>query len=186
MLWAFWTQNSLFTFIATVGSFRLAFNQDLQHLLLRSVQVSGLLVFVLRGNVFDAQILEPLKKIMINWNPGSRHQVFLNEVNVLGGGGLKYWGGGVEIYCWPLMSHFHTGSWDDLRSPQESFVTAFLSSFTENLVSHFRVKVEAITEGIPQVLRPGPGEHTTIAMEREDMSFQGWKISLPWNPSALT
>ena len=55
------------------------------------------LVFVLRGNVFDAQILELLKKIMINWNPGSRHQVFLNEISVLGGGGLKYWGGGVEI-----------------------------------------------------------------------------------------
>ena len=69
------------------------------------------------------------------------------------------------------MSHFHTGSWDGLRSPQESFVTAFLSSFTESLVSHFRVKVEAITQEIPQVLRPGPGEHTSIAMAQEDMSF---------------
>lgn len=83
--------------VHSIGSFRLAFNQNLQHLLLRLVQVSGLLVFVLRGNVFDALIVELLKKIMINWNPGSRHQVFLNEINVLGGGGLKYWGGGVEI-----------------------------------------------------------------------------------------
>lgn len=71
--------------VHSIGSFQLAFNQNL-HLLLRLVQVSGLLVFVLRGNVFDAQILELLKKIMINWNPGSRHQVFLNETNVLGGG----------------------------------------------------------------------------------------------------
>ena len=84
-------------YVPSIESFWPAFNQHLQHLLLRLVQVSGLLVFVLRGNVFDAQILELLKKIMINWNPGSRHQVFLNEINVLGGGRLKYRGGGVEI-----------------------------------------------------------------------------------------